>query len=61
MFSDEVADMRHKISVGITPKADSFKQQALVELSRRLELESRVKDLERDMARLVDENESLKG
>lgn len=66
MFSEEVAKMRYRISVlGIKKFEDSnrpttYKQQALVELSLRLELEYQLEEMQKKMNKLISENEELK-
>lgn len=57
MFSEEVSAMRTRLNdrwerlgkvSGCPTAVDSYKQQALVELARRLETERRLVDLERE-------------
>lgn len=66
MFSEEVAKMRYQISVlGIKKFEDrnrptTYKQQALVELSLRLELEYQLEEMQKNMNKLITINEELK-
>lgn len=66
MWSEEVAKMRYQIDVlGINKFKDSnrpttYKQQALVELSLRLELEYQLEEMQKKMNKLISENEELK-
>lgn len=66
MFSEEVAKMRYQISeLGIKKFKDrnrptTYKQQALVELSLRLELEYQLEEMQKKMNKLISENEELK-
>jgi len=66
MFSEEVAKMRYQISVLDIKKFEdsnrptTYKQQALVELSLRLELEYQLEEMQKKMNKLISENEELK-
>ena len=66
MWSEEVAKMRYQIYVlGIKKFIDrsrptTYKQQALVELSLRLELEYQLEEMQKKMNKLISENEELK-
>jgi len=66
MFSEEVAKMRYQISVlGIkkfkySNRPTTYKQQALVELSLRLELEYQLEEMQKKMNKLITINEELK-
>jgi len=65
-FSEDVAKMRYEISaLGIKNfenrhRPTTYKQQALVELSLRLELEYQLEEMQKKMNKLISENEELK-